>query len=134
MATDMTAIGEQVMGLLNKAYQAGYADGQAALRESVLKATGATAHVPTAKIKGSMPSSQYIIVEPKDSLKAPKGRVGEVIHEVLASHPGLPIVEIEQRALEIDPRISPKSVGNELRRLKGQKYRQGEGKQWFLIG
>lgn len=49
---------------------------------------------------------------------------------VLRAHEGLTVYEIEEAVVQMDPQISPRSVGGELRRMKGKIYRQ-EGKRWF---
>lgn len=79
------------------------------------------------------------IVPPKPETgghaRAPRGRVGKLIETVLTQrgNPGLRGARIEECVLELDDRIARKSVGNELRRFKGKRYRQDEYRNWFLI-
>lgn len=54
----------------------------------------------------------------------------------LPVQPGLSITEIETEVAKLNPEISNKSVGNELRRMERKKYirdRAG-GYRWFLMG
>jgi hypothetical protein len=62
-----------------------------------------------------------------------RGTVRPLVELVLSDQPGLRVNEVQAGAVLLDPTISPTSVGNELRRLEGQRYRR-EGKRWFLIG
>jgi hypothetical protein len=62
-----------------------------------------------------------------------RGTVRPLVELVLSDRPGLRVNEVQAGAVLLDPTISPTSVGNELRRLEGQRYRR-EGKRWFLIG
>lgn len=67
--------------------------------------------------------------------RAPRGSVGTALEIVLKAKPGSAITEIEAEAVRLNPEISTKSVGNELRRMEGKKYRRDRpgGYQWFLI-
>jgi hypothetical protein len=60
------------------------------------------------------------------------GTVRPLIERILADRPGLRVIDVQAAAAELDNDISPTSVGNELRRHKGTRYRQ-DGARWFLI-
>ena len=67
--------------------------------------------------------------------RAPRGSVGKAIDTVLSERPGLLVPQLEEAVLEVDPEIAKKSVGNELRRMEGTKYKRDRpsGYRWFLI-
>jgi hypothetical protein len=68
--------------------------------------------------------------------RAPRGSVGRTIDGLLADRPeGILISELEKVASAAEG-IAIKSVGNELRRYEGKKYRRDRpgGHRWFLIG
>lgn len=111
------------------AYQRGERAGRAAAKEAILLAVG----------RDEDEGRLVYIAEPKRNIvgntptKAPRGLVAKAIREVLKADPGLPISEIEARVIAAYPVISPKTIGNELRRQEGLEYRR-EGKySWFLI-
>lgn len=52
---------------------------------------------------------------------------------MLTDHPGKTIVEYEAMIADYDSRIAAKSIGNELRRMEGIRYRRNTDGQWFLI-
>jgi len=56
------------------------------------------------------------------------------VEAVLAEAAGLAIKEIHQQALKLGHQLSIESVGNELRRFEGKKYRRDERRNWFPIG
>jgi hypothetical protein len=67
--------------------------------------------------------------------RAPRGSVGKAIDTVLAERPGLMVPNLEEAILQIDSEIAKKSIGNELRRMEGNKYKRDRpgGYRWFLI-
>ncbi len=112
--------------MVREAYQRGYADGSAAMRDSILKAASAPLSPQTIK--------PDLVRRPEESkTRAPRGSVRGLVQRVLTETPGLRTGEIGERVAGLDPRVSPSSASNELRRFEGQFYRK-EGDTWFLIG
>lgn len=71
---------------------------------------------------------------PKDAAgRAVRGSVGKVVAQVLRGGVVLRAIDVEKAASAIDPSVAAKSVGNELRRYKGQKYAQDEQGRWTLL-
>jgi len=57
-----------------------------------------------------------------------------MINRILADHnAGLFIAEVEGLAPKYDTDVAIKSIGNELRRFEGERYRRDERGKWFLI-
>jgi len=106
-----------VRDALGRAYTAG----EESMRQTILKAA-------------SRPGVTILKSErkPEPSDRAPRGLVQEVVACVLRDRPGTHINEVEVEAVRREPRISAKSVGNEMRRYLGTKYRR-EGRSWFLM-
>lgn len=113
--------------------EAGVQKGAQEMREAILRA----AQLPVAKtslaaqlieklenVRGSM--------EARSSERAPRGAVRRAITAVLRHRQGLTELEIGDAASGLDPNVSPRSVGAELRRLKDRRYRMENGR-WFLI-
>lgn len=63
--------------------------------------------------------------------RAPRGLVPSVVDRMLREHPGKIIAEYEQMKDLYDARVSRKSIGNEIRRMEGKKYRRNENGEWF---
>jgi hypothetical protein len=61
----------------------------------------------------------------------PRGTVRPIVRRVLTEHPGSTVAETQRHVARIDARISPLSVGNELRRKKGKLYHQ-RLRRWYL--
>ena len=51
---------------------------------------------------------------------------------VLTAHASLTEADLGTKVAELDPNVSPRSMGGELRRMRNRLYRF-EGGQWFLI-
>ena len=51
---------------------------------------------------------------------------------VLTTHPKLTEADLGMKVADLDPNVSPRSMGGELRRMRNRLYRF-EGGQWFLI-
>jgi hypothetical protein len=64
----------------------------------------------------------------------PRGTIGPLIDRVLGDSPGLRAAEVEAKVVELDSKITPASVGNELRRYRGKRYYRDDGMRWHLIG
>lgn len=63
--------------------------------------------------------------------RAPRGLVPTIVGRMLDEYPGKIIAEYEQMVGAYDSRVSDKSIGNELRRHEGKKYRRDENGGWF---
>ena len=59
--------------------------------------------------------------------------VGAMLRRILTDKPGLTVTEIEAIAPEYDTEVAAKSIGNELRRFDGTKYRRRDNGKWFLF-
>lgn len=66
------------------------------------------------------------------SERGPRGALEHAIKAALLERPGATESEIMEAMTRIDPRVSPRSVGGQLRRFRNQRYRQ-EGRRWFLM-
>jgi hypothetical protein len=65
--------------------------------------------------------------------RAPRGTVPKIMAAMLRDFPGKTIADYEQLLHRYDGQVSEKSVGNELRRHEGQKYRRNANGEWFPI-
>jgi len=105
------------------------------MRDSILRA--AQSPSPTNRVVLAEFSSGGTSVSAAMSTiqRAPRGSVGRAIDTVLLEKPGLLVPQLEEAVLEVDPEIAKKSVGNELRRMEGNKYKRDRpgGYRWFLI-
>ena len=136
--------------LVAELYARGYREGAAAMRDSILRA----ADIP---LDGLQPTSisdsastpemtqgeriarkiRVMTAAGRDQIeraRAPHGAVSTAVELVLKENPGLPMKEIISRVIELDDRISPSSVGTELRRYDTDRYHQDGNGSWFLGG
>ena len=114
---------QKVQALMQEIYEAGRRDGGAAMREAILKA----AEVPVQRV-----APKPISASKQDGERAPRGLLPQVMAQVLRQIPGSTEQEIAEMVTLMDSRISPRSVGGQLRRFRGKVYRQ-EGRKWFLL-
>lgn len=139
------ALGEAISEIVQQAYDAGFTDGGLAMREHILMRANEPVAIRAGEVRlsgsvagqgtvtgnlsvGSSPHQRRI------ASRAPRGKVREVIDQILRQEPGLSIVEVEERVAALTPEVGRKSVGNQLRKYEGDLYRR-EGKyQWFLMG
>jgi hypothetical protein len=158
--TDETSreLRDQLLGFVDKlvasAWAGGFKAGGEAMRETILRAVHTP--VPPAPSPVSLappypapppqapvspaPVSPAGETSPGHSgtpagLRAPRGSVGRTIDGLLADRTeGILISELEKVASTAEG-IAIKSVGNELRRYEGKKYRRDRpgGHRWFLI-
>lgn len=121
------AIMANIRPTVEKAVEDAYEKGGTDMQKRILQAASLPAHLAatTGAVKPTAPT--------KDLERAPRGQVGKLIKEVLEKQDGLRGADIERHVLARDDRIAPKSVGNQLRRFKNQKYRQNNRRRWFLI-
>lgn len=126
MPDELKEITDNVITLLTRAYERGYADGAENMRSTIMRAAG---------VMDSQPPLAPVAISVKHTTetqkRAPKGLLTQVVTQVLRETPGLTLTEIEARAVSRDDRISSRSIGNELRRLEGSHYRR-EDKRWFI--
>jgi hypothetical protein len=103
-----------------------------AMRDTILRA----AQAPIADVGILKP--QTAAEERTDRVpgtRAPRGAVGRSIDLVLEVYPGSSIPDIEEMVARENKEIARKSVGNEIRRMEGKKYKRDRpnGYRWFLI-
>ena len=120
--------------VLEDAFQAGLSLGRAQMRNAILAAANASEPMP------SMTGDEYSALKAhshreQEALnpRAPRGAVRSSIVAALSAKPGSTERELAQAMERIDPTVSGRSAGGELRRLKGRLYRQ-DGGRWFLMG
>jgi len=120
---------------------AAYNDGAEHMRDLILSAAAVKLpesgdHPQLSSPNSTGVSSVYLAhTADRNGRRAPRGSVGAAIDSVLRKKPGLPIVELETEVARLNPEVSIKSVGNELRRMEGRKYRRDRagGYHWFLL-
>lgn len=115
---------------IEAAYQRGLVDGASQMRDRILNA--AQNPEPPAPVKAS-DKIWRVHVASSGITRAPRGAVGAMLKRILTDKPGLTVTEIEAIAPEYDPEVAAKSIGNELRRFDGTKYRRRENGKWFLF-
>jgi hypothetical protein len=145
VADAVGAAGVRLGALLDEVVRRAYAAGQAAERQRVVEMINSrewiaapdavAAHVEPRPAFIPEPKPPNDPLPPADSQRrAPRGLTREVLDLVLTESPqGLPLDELQRQVVEIDSRVSPKTVYNELMRGRGKKYRSSLGR-WHLIG
>lgn len=119
---------EELRAEIDAAYKRGFEAGALDMRDRILNAAQGGPVTPPEHPRAQ---GSWTIVT---SARAPRGAVGRLLAEVLADHPGLTTTEIELIAGDYDKGVATKSIGNELRRFQGMKYRRDDSGKWFLIG
>lgn len=109
---------------LRDAYHAGWQDARAAILSAAALPPGPPAEPQT----GMSDNLQF---RQRAGRRAPKGLLTSVLTKVIADHPGSTVQELERLMPSYDDRVSPKSVGNELRRGEGERYVR-DGTLWYL--
>ena len=111
----------------------GFDIGRATMREAILKAAE-TPVDPGLSENMDMECPEEVKVRPAtNGNRARRGSVRNAITQALTAHPGATEKEIAILMEQVDPEVSGRSAGGELRRMKGKHYRQ-VGSQWFLLG
>ncbi|MBN8534426.1 MAG: hypothetical protein J0L51_10070 [Rhizobiales bacterium] len=131
----IAAIREQI----DAAYQRGFAAGAEDMRGRILQLAQAEVR-PRSALADMFAHQQPAqarrlgdIFGEMNAKRAPRGSVGRMINQILAEHPeGLIIAEVEGLAPQYDAEVAIKSIGNELRRFEGERYRRDERGKWFL--
>jgi hypothetical protein len=121
---------------LLEAYNLGKDDGAAEVRANLMKVLAPD------NLQVTTPAQNRAEMEPRPSEgaedsegsapRAPRGLTREVVSLILETEPGLLMPEIQKKAVEIDARVSGKTVYNEINREKGKLYQQHLGR-WRLI-
>lgn len=120
---------KRFLEVLNEAYRKGVSDGGSAAVNAIVNAAASAtgfSHEYEKKL------NQTLAVDKSRNSRAPRGLLQKVVAEVLREEAGLSGFTIAERAVKLDPRISERSVGGELRRNNGIFYRK-EGRGWHLI-
>lgn len=115
-------------------FEAGREDMRADVFKVVEKPSGAEPVIrptpPFALTPVDQPQKREEADKPK-AKRAPKGLTQEVLRRVMIFKPRLSEDEIIRQSIEIDPRLSPKTIYNDLRRHKHLYFRDEEEK-WTL--
>ncbi len=125
-------ISESMSGIrdaLREAYERGYRDGGAAMRDNILRAAGAPEPIKDygRDVPKALPS------EADGKRRAPRGILQETVISVLAmKSDGVPLRDIEDAVLSIAPTVARRSVYGELRRKRGELY-ELRGDKWYLL-
>ena len=119
--------------LLEDVFKSGYEAGSEDMRIAILAAAQAPTApaVPSTQI-GAQLHAQSKMTARASSSRAPHGSVRRAIMRVLTAHTSLAEADLGTKVSELDPNVSPRSMGGELRRMRNRLYRV-EGGQWFLI-
>ena len=141
LLNEVAAEGSQFRDVLRKLLEKAYERGASDMRDSIMQA--AYSSLPSPETAAASSKEQVGTEAAKDEVesgeptsvseKAPRGAVEQALKAVMTEKPGLIIVEYERMVTDLDPRISPKSVGNTLRRLEGEKHVRVQDK-WYLKG
>lgn len=116
---------KEIEALLQLAYEQGVSDGIQRVFDAVKTPKQSTAQAADFSVRPMLPQHHH--------QRAPRGLVAEVLAAVLAEKPGLTISDYEWLVTQRDGRISERTVGNELRRYEGVRYKR-QGYRWFPIG
>jgi hypothetical protein len=117
---------QKIQALMQEVYEAGRRDGGAAMRDAILKA----AEVPV--LRTPQPPRPVSVNGQKAGTRAPRGLLPRVIAQAMAGGQGMTEQQIVDAVVAIDQRVSPRSIGGQLRRFRDKVYRQ-EGRRWFLF-
>lgn len=117
--------------LLKAAYEQGVEDARKAIWAAAGSPLITGKQAPTSLIGGATVHVEE--GERKTVRKARRGTVPKVLGRMMTEHPGKTIVEYEEMTPQYDDQISVKSVGNELRRMEGKRYRRNDDGEWFLM-
>ena len=112
---------------LKTAFERGIEVGGTNMRKKILEAAGG-AESPVPKLVTPRAAGSNGLD------RAPRGAVGDVLRKILTDEPKLKIVEIESKAPTVNRNVAIKSLGNELRRLEGKKYKRDDQDRWSVIG
>ena len=119
---------DEAFPLIEEAFQAGRRLGAQEMRQAILAAAQSPSDETPTPLQVSLPAPD---VSPS-IVRAPRGAVRHAIEQAFRGATGLTEQEISRRIMASGAKVAHRSIGNELRRLKGRHYRQ-EGGLWFLI-
>lgn len=120
---DITDLIDMVSDAIERAFARGVEVGGNRMRAKIMEAAAGDGLIRHAPDQSPKPKGK----------RAKKGAIGTLLQQVLSNHPGLKIVDIEAAAGAMDNTIAIKSLGNELRRLEGKKYKRNTKDEWYLI-
>lgn len=120
---------DALQGIVSEIFQAGVRVGSEQMRVAILHAAQAPWGEPSNTAQESNAEAVHTSHSPLS--RAPRGSVRRAVTAALQAHSSLGELELGQAAARMDPSVSPRSVGGELRRMKDRLYRFDRG-QWFL--
>lgn len=119
--------------IIDRAYAVGFQAGCVATRDRIMQAVQQPMAESSSVAESPMaPRASATESHDDGTSRAPRGALRAAIQEVLRRRPGAYENFLQTEVPRIDPRVSGKSVGGELRRMKGNLYRQ-DGYKWFNI-
>jgi hypothetical protein len=114
--------------LLAQAYRRGYRDGVASAKARIVSSLSALDEVD----HPAETSPHDSATPPKNGgVQSPHGTVRPIVLQILSEHPGSTVAETQNYAAQMNAKVSPLSIGGELRRLKGKFYHQ-RVRRWYL--
>ena len=116
---------------IRDAYQQGYDAALSDLKDRIMAVFGT--HIITAHAEAVSTSHAALRRRRPAKTRARRGVAAAAVEAVLAEEAGLAIKEIHQQALKLGHKLSVESVGSELRRFEGTKYRRDERRNWFPV-
>ncbi|ODT62172.1 MAG: hypothetical protein ABS77_07585 [Phenylobacterium sp. SCN 69-14] len=121
---------------LRAALQEAFRRGEESMRARMLSVLGAPTAPPPKSTK-SEPAPGHMFPddaseETDAQARAPRGLAREVIDMILRDSTPLPTNDIQRMAMDLDERISAKTIYNELNRGKDKLYRLSMGR-WSLV-
>lgn len=123
---------------IEEAYKAGYRDAVAVMVKAAHAQQEANDGPPSdgGDLITPTPIAPSYVGMTTPSMRARRGLVRKVLGKFLDARPGLTIADYEKLVTDVEPEISAKSVGNELRRGEGTLYKRDvpRGNRWFLKG
>lgn len=151
MSVDLSALSREALKALEPLLQAAYERGRKDTLAAIIAAANAPMEAATekpavlaavvtsngpARAGGGIWPHDPALLSRQSNGKAPRGLVPTVVPSVMVDKPFLTVRQIEDLVVAADERISPKSVGNELRRQEGVMYERDVpgGYRWRLIG
>lgn len=138
LITDATQASSIAIGpFIQEVARRAFAAGQAAERQRVvdmINGGGARPALQAEPRPAFVPAPPPAEAADDTPRRAPRGLTKEVTDLVLSQFPeGLPLDELQQHVVELDARVSPKTVYNELMRGRRKEYRHSLGR-WYKIG
>jgi hypothetical protein len=117
---------DQMKLLMEAAFNEGRRVGAQEMRAAIMRAAGAPLQDAAQAVFEARSAARA-----QQDVRAPRGLLRNALREALTQRPGATEIELQELVEKMDTRVSPRSVGGELRRMRGSLYRQ-EGRKWFL--